>query len=265
MIKIKSSPVILCRTKYIDYKEQGFIWPQDFNRETFNLLVHLMHNGHNLGSIESNKVFIHDGTHCLIGKIGFLNNLLSEKLAKSIDLSLDKEREGRMSWGFIGVAIRINDFIHNKSNIDLSDDYYSYLYKAYLYDNHWLDREPINGPYNYPYEDVCFVEKNIEQNTLNKFNTGKEWILESDKCNEELFNLAIYKALQNEIVSYCSNAEYNAHQLIREHKVNIVTASDSNLGLLRSVMKSPTVESRKKLIRMLILQKEQLRSLKGVG
>ena len=243
METIRCSPILVCRTKYIDYPTgKPFCCPNDLSLKNFELLIAMMSNGDNLSpTIRSCRIFINDGTHCIIGKYGklsvFLNNTNME-----IDLSLDKATGGREPWGFIGAVIRTSDFIAFGNGFDLSDNYYTNVYVEYLYKEHWLEQQ-FTGTYHYPYVDETVQLIYAENSEIIKLENG--YIIETDDKNLLLFAFALECALKGEKISFCTNAEYNASRLISENKVSAVTVSTKNLGMHKVELQKPKKEMQK--------------------
>jgi hypothetical protein len=244
METIICSPLLICRTKYIDYPTgKPFCCPEDLDLRNFELLVAMMRNGDNLSPIiRSCKIFINDGVHCIIGKYGKLSVFLTNT-DKAIDLSLDKATGGREPWGFIGAVIKTSDFISFGKGFDFPDSYYLNTYEKYLYYDHWIEQQFI-GTYHYPY-----VEEAIELIDITNSNPGKSengYIIEIDDKNSSLFTLAVECALKGEKVSFCTNAEYNASRLIFENKVDIVTVSAKNLNMHKAELQKSKKKTQKK-------------------
>jgi hypothetical protein len=246
METIKCSPILVCRTKYIDYPTgKPFCCPEDLSLKNFELLVSMMSNGDNLSpTIRSCRIFINDGTHCIIGKYGKLSVFLNDT-DESIDLSLDKPTGGREPWGFIGAVIKTNDFIFFGKVFDLSDNYYATAYKKYLYNEHWLEQQ-FTGTYHYPY--VEETVKLIDVENTDTINSQNAYIIETDDKNSLLFAFSVESALKGERISFCTNAEYNASRLISQNHVDIVTVSTKKLDMHKAELQKPQKEMQKEIV-----------------
>lgn len=102
------SPILICRTKYVDYQNPVFCAPPDMDDAVLHHLHDDIIKGNNIKVIDNheNKVFISTHQWILIGKIMEIC-----QLGKSLDTSLDKEEGGRSAWGFIGGVISRKDYI----------------------------------------------------------------------------------------------------------------------------------------------------------
>ena len=241
METIRCSPIIICRTKYIDYPTgRPFCCPEDLSLQNFELLISMMNNGQNLShNITECKIFINDNNHCIIGKYGYIEDVIDKTTNFSLDFMLDNVKP---AWGFIGAVIKTNDFISFGKSFDLLDSCYTNAYIEYLYKEHWLEHQ-FTGTYHYPYVEETVQLISTENSEITKSDNG--YIIETDDKNSLLFSFAVECALKGEKISFCTNAEYNASRLISENKVDIVTVSTKNLGMHKTALQKPKKEIQK--------------------
>lgn len=216
---MKVSPLMICRTKYVDYHNPVFCAASNLNEDLQKRLHDIIINGNNLKFADECKVFISDSTHVVIGKVMYI-----KKLNLSLDDSLDKETLGRSAWGFIGGSINRSEYVNAGQLLDLPDDYYKNVYIHYLYNNHWLE-DKFQGPYIYNPLDVHMM----------LLDDASEPFVENivpiypDKLNNTIFCIAIKKTLKGENTSFCSNEEFNAATAINKKALTLATVSDSNI------------------------------------
>lgn len=217
------SPILICRTKYVDYQNPVFCAPPDMDDAVLHHLHDDIIKGNNIKVIDNheNKVFISTHQWILIGKIMEIC-----QLGKSLDTSLDKEEGGRSAWGFIGGVISRKDYIAEDGYVDLPDTYYSHVYKKCLYDEHWLESE-FNGPYRYDSIDIQMeLIKGIDAYDV----THDENIpIFSDKMNDNIFVLAIKDTRDGKCVAFCSNEEFNAAINVSSGILTYTTVSDQRI------------------------------------
>ncbi|MFI3305296.1 MAG: hypothetical protein R3Y68_02140 [Rikenellaceae bacterium] len=238
-IKIATSPIILCRVKNIDYRDAIYAYPKELSEDTITLIKAMMDNGNALNQhVDNLKIFINDGIHCIIGKCALVKSLIKKE---GIDCDLDK-MGGRAAWGFIGCVIKTSDFIVANSHIDIPEEFITIAYEKY-YQDHWLDCEPAKGPFDYGYNDYEFNILSFDRTQIDKIKMTDHYILEGDSYNESLYIYAIDCTLKGNNIAFCTNADYNANKLISSKKVQIVTARESMLPLLRSEIKRQKDES----------------------
>lgn len=91
-----ASPILICRTKYVDYPNPVFCSPSNVDDEVLRNLHNDIIKGNNLKVIEKreNKVFISTTQWIIIGKVTEIC-----QLEKSLDTSLDKEEGGAIRVG----------------------------------------------------------------------------------------------------------------------------------------------------------------------
>lgn len=217
---MKVFPILICRTKYIDYQNPVFCAPKALSPIIAKNLHDDIVRGNNIKRDGGEcKILISDRHQIVIGKVLVIQKKFSDKF----DTSFDKETGGRNAWGFIGGVISCDEYIKENSILDLPESYYEQAYKECLYDSHWLE-DTFTGPYNSECIDVEMVSL---QNANSSFEVGSVPIF-SDSMNKEVFVYAIKQILKGEMVAYCSNAEYNAAQAINSGILTLATVS-SNL------------------------------------
>lgn len=222
---MKISPVLICRTKHKDFNSSGrpFCAPTDLSEETIYRLQRIV-DGNAIMFCHHCDLVLSDEKHILFGRVISIGELEID----NIDLSLDKEVGGRIPWGFIGCAMSIEEYrIHNRIEY-LPTDFYSEAYKEYLYVPHWLDGEDTNDEqYIYPY-----VDKSLEP--LLNSSTEMDYDLYSNPLQSNINNLPLLFFVLSEILkgkrlSYCSNCEFKAAELIYEGVLDFATVSEGNL------------------------------------
>lgn len=222
---MKVSPILICRTKYVDYQNPVFCSPHDMDMD--DAVFHHLHDdiikGNNIKFIDNheNKVFISTRKWILIGKVMEIC-----QLGESLDTGLDKDEGGRSAWGFIGGVISREAYLAKDGYLDLPDTYYSHVYKKCLYDDHWFERE-FNGPYRYGYIDIQMeLIQGIDAYDV----THDENIpIFSDKMNDNIFVLAIKDTRDGKCVAFCSNEEFNAAKNVSSGILTYTTVSDQRI------------------------------------
>lgn len=222
---MKVSPILICRTKYNDFNSSGrpFCAPTDVSEETIYRLQCIV-DGNAIMFCHHCDLVLTDEKHIILGRVISIGELEID----DIDLSLDKEVGGRIPWGFIGGAMSIEDYrVHNRIEY-LSADFYSEAYKEYLYDPHWLDGENSHDEqYIYPY-----VDKALE--SLPNSSTEMDYDFYSNplQCNKNNLSLLLFvlsEILKGKHLSFCSNCEFKAADLIFEGILDFATVSEGNL------------------------------------
>ena len=220
-----ASPILICRTKYVDYPNPVFCSPSNVDDEVLRNLHDDIIKGNNLKVIEKreNKVFISTTQWIIIGKVTEIC-----QLEKSLDTSLDKEEGGRSAWGFVGAVISRKDYVAEKDFLDLPDDYYLRAYKKYLYDEHWLEEEKdCHVPYRYDAVDVQM--KRIHELDFSSIVQNRDIPIFSDTLNDNVFVLAIKDTLDGKCVSFCSNEEFNAAENVSKGVLTYTTVSEQRI------------------------------------
>lgn len=220
-----ASPILICRTKYVDYPNPVFCSPSNVDDEILRNLHNDIIKGNNLKVIEKreNKVFISTTQWIIIGKVTEIC-----QLEKSLDTSLDKEEGGRSAWGFVGAVISRKDYVAEKDFLDLPDDYYLRAYKKYLYDEHWLEEEKdCHVPYRYDAVDVQM--KRIHELDFSSIVQNRDIPIFSDTLNDNVFVLAIKDTLDGKCVSFCSNEEFNAAENVSKGVLTYTTVSEQRI------------------------------------
>lgn len=215
---MKVTPLMICRTKYVDYNDPVFCAASDLSNEFQKNLHDIIINGNNLKFTDECKVFVSNNSHIIIGKVLYI-----KKLPISIDDSLDKEAEGRSAWGFIGGSIVRSDYEKEGKILDLPIQFYIDAYTRCLYENHW--RESVfHGPY-------CYEAIETDMDTLDDITQAfeEEQIpIYLDTKNAVLFQIAIKKTLEGQSVAFCSNEEFNAAEALIKRALNFTTVSSAN-------------------------------------
>lgn len=217
---MKVIPLLICRTKYVDYNNPTFCGASDLAGDTIRQLHDVIIKGNNLKYTSECKVFICDNTHIIMGKVMYIHNL-----GLSIDDSLDKEKDGRRAWGFIGGSIKRSDYITSKVLLDLPENYYIEAYTKCLFEQHWLE-ERFTGPYFYEPFEVNMVQ--LEDLAI-PFPESDIPIYHSSK-NEILLRYAMKRAIGGCMVAFCSNEEFNAAECINSQALDFTTVSEDNLN-----------------------------------
>lgn len=231
---MRVTPLMICRTKYVDYNDPVFCAAPDLDVDLQKKLHDIIINGNNLKFANECKVFISDSTHVVIGKVVYI-----KKLFLTIDDSLDKESDGRSAWGFIGGSINRSEYVDSGQLLDLPDDFYKNVYTHCLYENHWRELD-FHGPYVFEPFDVNMVLLN---DTSEHFVEGAIPIY-PDKFNNTIFLLAVKKTLKGGKVSFCSNEEFNAANAINKKALTFATVSEDNIkDQIESLKKSNNVTS----------------------
>lgn len=240
-------PILICRTKYVDYNNPVFCAPVDINYSIVKSLHDVIIKGENLRYMKANnlqsdkecKVFISNDQYIIIGKALFIR-----KLGDSFDVSLDKETDGRNAWGFIGGVLSRKEYVAEQKILDLPEEYYVQAYNECLYDSHWYEKE-FKGPY---------ISKvfDIKMETLPKLkyslNISKETPIFSSSMNDSLFRYVAEQTIEGKSVAFCSNEEFNAAKAIIEGALTYATVSESNLHDQIESFKRAITAKRKKTV-----------------
>ena len=216
---MRVSPLMICRTKYVDYNDPTFCAASNLDINLQKKLHDIIINGNNLKFADECKVFISDSTHIVIGKVLYI-----KKLNLNVDDSLDKESGGRSAWGFIGGSINRTEYVNAGQLLDLPEDYYKNVYTQCLYDNHWREND-FRGPYIYEPLDINMM---LLDDISEPFAESAIPIY-PDKYNKKIFCLAIKKTLEGGKISFCSNEEFNAANAIDKKALTFATVSDNNI------------------------------------
>lgn len=221
-------PILICRTKYVDYNNPVFCAPVDINNSIVKSLHDVIIKGENLrymkaNSLQSNKeckVFISNDQYIVIGKALFIR-----KLGDSFDVSLDKEADGRDAWGFIGGILSRKEYVAEQKILDLPEEYYVQAYNECLYDSHWSEKE-FKGPY---ISKAFDIKMETLPNLEYPLNISKETPIFPSSMNDSLFRYVAEQTIKGKSVAFCSNEEFNAAKAIIKGALTYATVSESNL------------------------------------
>lgn len=217
---MKVTPILICRTKYVDYNDPVFCAPTDISNSVTKSLHDIIIKGNNLKYAKECKVFISDNQHVIIGKVLYIRQLDAQ-----IDISLDKEKDGRSAWGFIGGVLQRKEYVERKQIFDLPESYYIQAYKECLYDEHWCE-EKFGGPYIYGSFDV---DMEVLPDLDSMLHISNEVPIFSSSMNDSLFVYAAKQTINGKAVAFCSNEEFNASEAITKGALTYATVSESNL------------------------------------
>lgn len=219
---MKVIPILICRTKYVDYNDPVFCAPIDISNSITKSLHDVIIKGNNLkcAKVKECKVFISDNQYVIIGKV-----LSIRQLDTQLDVSLDKEKDGRPAWGFIGGVLQRKEYVERKQILDLPESYYVRAYKECLYDEHWRE-EKFSGPYIYEAFDI---DMEILPDLDSSLHISNEVPIFSSSMNDDLFRFVAEQTIKGEAVAFCSNEEFNASEAITKGALTYATVSESNL------------------------------------
>lgn len=226
MKSMKAAPVIICRTRKVDY-DGFFCHPSDV--EETGILTKLRNsiyaNDLHLlsGPQKCLKIVICDNTHVIIGRM----MIIIDAVGKDCDLQLDHQASSRTLWGFIGAVFKRRDYQSNVQAFDVDDLYYKDVFIDKVYKEHW-DDEKFSGPYRTLYEDIPIVEIGETNNPFH----NDEYIISSE-YNEAAYNYVLSAIHKGNVVSLCTNAEYSASESIFRDYVTYATVNPSRLDKMR--------------------------------
>lgn len=217
---MKVTPILICRTKYVDYNDPVFCAPTDISNSITKSLHDIIIKGNNLKYANECKVLISDNQHVIIGKVLYVRQLDTQ-----FDISLDKEKDGRSAWGFIGGVLQRKEYVERKQILDLPESYYIKAYKECLYDEHWCEKK-FCGPYIYGAFDIDMeVLPDLDSTLL----ISSEVPIFSSSMNDSLFAYAAKQTIKGKAVAFCSNEEFNAAEAITKGALTYATVSEGNL------------------------------------
>lgn len=217
---MKVIPILICRTKYVDYNDPVFCAPTDISNSITKSLHDIIIKGNNLKYANECKVFISDNQHIIIGKVLYIRQLDTQ-----LDVSLDKEKDGRSAWGFIGGVLQRKEYIERKQILDLPESYYIQAYKKCLYDEHWAE-EKFGGPYTYGAFDI---DMEVLPDLDSSLHISNEVPIFSSSMNDDLFRFVAEQTIKGKTLAFCSNEEFNASEAITAGALTYATVSESNL------------------------------------
>lgn len=269
---MKVAPILICRTKYNDFKYPVFCAPNDVSEQSLQKLNNSINaQEHIYSPNKSNFIVFSDTNHIIIGKVIGIKELSLGKL----DSMLKDGDTLRPAWGFVGGAILRSDYQQLGVVSTLPDNYYLECYLQSLYSTHW-EEDICSAPYQSVYSDITLQK--IEAKELPEYGEIFEDIYNDNVIWYTLSE--IIKGSKN-IHSCYTNAEFSAAKKIISNIISITTVSRNNLSIQKKSLESsrksanstqfqerndePIIKQKKKDIKSILHDLTGIRDLRLVG
>ena len=227
---MKTAPIIISRTKSVDYNG-FFCLPADLMDSKILMRIRNTVYANDLhlnnGDNRQVRVIISDKTHVIIGIISIIEDIIG----KDIDLHLDNYTSKRTLWGFIGGAIKINDFRKHPHAVDLDSSFFRKAFMEIVYAQHWMDGI-FEGPYISSYEEAETIDISETESPF----PLNEQIISSEK-NIQAVNFILNAIHDGKNLSLVTNADYSATKSILNEYVDFASVSIAKVEKVRIALK----------------------------